>query len=78
VVEDGLGIVHGFWGLVNQGMEVQLVDNQAALVRDGRPLTEDAGVDFSDLNRVKAATTPPTTAPSTSANSAHPPARVSQ
>jgi hypothetical protein len=55
VVEDGLGIAHGFWGLVDEGMDVQLVDNQATLVRDGNPLIEDPSVDFSDLKRAEQA-----------------------
>jgi hypothetical protein len=49
VVEEELGIVDGFWGLVDQGVEVELVDNQATLVRDGSPLVVQPGVDFSDL-----------------------------
>jgi hypothetical protein len=55
VVEEGLGIVDGFWGLVDQGVEVRLVDNQATLVRDGRPLVEQPGVDFSDLMQAEEA-----------------------
>jgi len=55
VVEDGLGIARGFWGLVDQGMDVQLVNGQATLVRGGKPLFEDPGVDFSDLNRAEQA-----------------------
>jgi hypothetical protein len=49
VVEQELGIVNGFWGLVDQGVDVMLVDDQATLVRDGRPLVQHLGVDFSDL-----------------------------
>ncbi len=49
VVEEGLGITDGFWGLVEQGVEVKLVDDQATLVRHGRSLVEQADVDFSDL-----------------------------
>jgi hypothetical protein len=49
VVEEALGIAAGFWGLVDQGVEVELVDNQATLVRDGRPLLAEPGIDFSDL-----------------------------
>jgi hypothetical protein len=49
VVEEALAIADGFWGLVDQGVEVALVDNQATLVRDGRPLVEEVGIDFSDL-----------------------------
>jgi len=55
VVEDALGIVHGFWGLVNEGMDVQLIDNQVTLVRGGKPLIQDPRVDFSDLNRAEQA-----------------------
>jgi len=55
VVEEELGIVHGFWGLVDQGVEVELVDNQATLVRDGSPLVGQPGVDFSDLVRAEEA-----------------------
>jgi hypothetical protein len=49
VVEQELGIVNGFWGLVDEGVEVMMVDDQATLVRDGRPLVQQVGVDFSDL-----------------------------
>ncbi|HLM96944.1 MAG TPA: hypothetical protein VK283_11555 [Acidimicrobiales bacterium] len=55
VVEEELGIVDGFWGLVDQGVEVRLVDNQATLVRDGRPLVEQPGVAFTDLMRAEEA-----------------------
>ena len=48
VVEEGLGIDEGFWGLVERGVEVELVADQATLVRDGKPLVEQ-GTDFSDL-----------------------------
>jgi hypothetical protein len=51
VVEDGLGITDGFWGLVDQGTDVQLVNNQATLVRGGKPIVEDPSLDFSDLSR---------------------------
>ena len=43
VVESGLGIVDGFWGLVDGGVDVSLVDNQACLVREGRPLVDQPG-----------------------------------
>ncbi len=49
VVEEALGISKGFWGLVDQGVEVRLVDDQATLVRAGKPLVREVGVDFSDL-----------------------------
>src|SRR5580704_11867394 len=55
VVEEGLGIVEGFWGLVARGVEVTLVDDQATLVRNGRPLVEEVGIDFSDLVRAEEA-----------------------
>lgn len=49
VIEDELGWANGFWGLVDNGAEVSLMDNQATLVRNGRPLAEAPGVDFSGL-----------------------------
>jgi hypothetical protein len=49
VVEDGLGIDQGFWGLVAGGVDVRLIDNQATLVREGTPLVEQPGADFTDL-----------------------------
>lgn len=55
VVEEALGIARGFWGMVDAGMNVQLVDNQATLVHDGQPLVDDPSVDFSDLKRAEQA-----------------------
>jgi hypothetical protein len=55
VVEDGLALTEGFWGLVDQGVEVALVNNQATLVRDGTPLTEIAGANFSGLMQAEMA-----------------------
>ena len=55
VVEDALGIAHGFWGLLDEGVDVKLIDDQATLVRDGKPLIEDPSVDFTDLNRAEQA-----------------------
>jgi hypothetical protein len=55
VVEDGLGLGRGFWGLVAEGVEVTLVDNQATLVREGRPLATAPGVDLTDLRRAEEA-----------------------
>jgi hypothetical protein len=55
VVEEGLGIVEGFWGLVDRGFEVKFIDDHATLVRHGRPLVEEVGVDFSDLMRAEEA-----------------------
>jgi hypothetical protein len=55
VVEEVLGITQGFWGLVDQGVDVRLIDNQAVLVRDGKPIVQQVGVDFSDLLRAEEA-----------------------
>jgi hypothetical protein len=55
VVEDELDLTEGFWGLVDQGVDVGLVDNKATLMRDGRPLVEQIGVDFSGLTEAEAA-----------------------
>jgi hypothetical protein len=57
VVEDGLGIDHGFWGLVAGGVEVRLIDNQATLVREGKPLVGQPGAEFTDLRRAEEAVT---------------------
>jgi hypothetical protein len=54
VVEETLGIVDGFWGLVAQGVEVSLVDDQATLVRDGKPVAQEAGIDLSGLMAAEA------------------------
>jgi hypothetical protein len=55
VVETELGIANGFWGMVDRGAQVALIDNQATLVRHGRPLVEQPGIDFSDLRRAETA-----------------------
>jgi hypothetical protein len=52
VVEEMLQISNGFWGLVDQGMEVQLIDDQGTLVEDGRPLSEH--VQFNSIDLVRA------------------------
>lgn len=49
IVEKSLGIVNGFWGLVEQGTEVRLIDGQSTLVRGGRPLFEQSGYDLAGL-----------------------------
>ena len=49
VVEDGLGLSDGFWGLIDRHVDVGLVDEQATLMRDGTPLVEQPGVDLSGL-----------------------------
>jgi hypothetical protein len=55
VVEDELGLAEGFWGLVDQGVDVGLVNNQATLMWNGKPLIERVGVDFSGLNEAEEA-----------------------
>jgi len=55
VVEDGLELVDGFWGLVDQGVELRMVDNQATLLRDGKRLAGELGADFAGLNQAEAA-----------------------
>jgi len=55
VVEDELGLAEGFWGLIDQGVDVGLVSNKATLIRHGKPLMEHVGVDFSGLNEAEAA-----------------------
>jgi hypothetical protein len=49
VVEDGLGLSEGFWGLVDQHVDVGLVDDKPTLIRDGTPLIEQSGVEFAGL-----------------------------
>lgn len=49
VVEQELGLTDGFWGLVQGGAHVALVNDEATIVRDGRPLVDDPTVDFSGL-----------------------------
>jgi hypothetical protein len=55
VVEDELALTDGFWGLVDRGVEVGLVDNQATLMRNGKPLVEEVGVDLSGLVQAEGA-----------------------
>ncbi len=55
VVEDGLAMSDGFWGLVDRGADVTLVNNQATIVRDGRPLVDDTSVDWEGLRAAEAA-----------------------
>jgi hypothetical protein len=55
VVEDELALADGFWGMVAQRVEVALVNNQATLVRDGRPLADDPAADFAGLDQAEAA-----------------------
>jgi hypothetical protein len=55
VVEDGLGLSEGFWGLVDQHVDVGLVDNKPILMRDGKPLVEQPSVDFAGLTEAEEA-----------------------
>ena len=47
-VEQGLGLTDGFWGLLDAGADVVMVNDQAVLSRNGESLREPA-VDFSGL-----------------------------
>jgi len=55
VVEDGLDLPDGFWGQIDQHVDVRLIDNQATLVRDGRRLLEEPGIEFAGLRRAEEA-----------------------
>lgn len=55
VVEEELALTDGFWGLVDLGIEVGLVNNQATLMRDGAPLVEHAQLDLTGLMEAEAA-----------------------
>jgi hypothetical protein len=55
VIEELLHLRNGFWGLVEQGMEIRLIDNQGVLVKDGRPIFEHSAFDASDLIRAEQA-----------------------
>lgn len=49
IVEQELTIIDGFWGLVDDGAEVALLDNQATLMKGGQPLMQAPGADISGL-----------------------------
>ena len=53
IVEEALGLSEGFWGLVDQHVDVGLVHNAPTLMRDGRPLVERPDIDFSGLLRAE-------------------------
>jgi hypothetical protein len=55
VVEEELKLKDGFWGLVDRGVEVGLINNQARLIRDGTPLVEHPDVDLTGLMEAEAA-----------------------
>lgn len=50
VVERGLGMTDGFWGLIDGGANVVMVGDQAVLSRNGEPL-KPPDVDFRALSR---------------------------
>jgi hypothetical protein len=54
VVEQGIGLIDGFWGLIDDGADVVIAGDQAVLSRDGEPLREPA-VDFSGLVKAEEA-----------------------
>jgi len=53
VVESELGLTDGFWGLVDQGVDVGLVNDQATLVRSSRPLAQQAASTFRGCSKRK-------------------------
>jgi hypothetical protein len=53
IVEDALHMVDGFWGLVDRGVDVRVVDDRAELLLDGRPLTEHPDADFAGLMKAE-------------------------
>ncbi len=55
VVESGLEMRDGFWGLIDRGADVAVVDNEPTLVRGGRPLVEDTAFDGDGLRAAEAA-----------------------
>ena len=55
VVEDELALSDGFWGLVDQGVEVGLVDNEATLLKDGTPYAQQPDADLTGLLQAEAA-----------------------
>ena len=55
VVEQDLGLANGFWGLVDQGVDVRVTDDRADLLLDGKPLRECPGADFSGLMQAEEA-----------------------
>jgi hypothetical protein len=54
IVEEGLGLTDGFWGLIDNGADVVMVDDQAVLSRNGEPLREPL-LDFSGLVKAEEA-----------------------
>jgi hypothetical protein len=54
IVEEGLGLTDGFWGLIDDGADVVMGNDQAVLARDGEPLREPVA-DFSGLTKAEEA-----------------------
>lgn len=54
IVEEGLGLTDGFWGLIDDGADVVMVNDQAVLSRNGEPLREPL-VDFTGLVKAEEA-----------------------
>ncbi len=54
IVEDVLGLRDGFWGLVERGASVELINGEATLVRGGVPLAQQAGADLAGLRAAEA------------------------
>ena len=55
VVEDELKLPDGFWGLIDQGGQIEPINGQATLVHNGKPLVELSGSDFAGLMQAEAA-----------------------
>ncbi|ONH54706.1 hypothetical protein CcI49_30645 [Frankia sp. CcI49] len=55
VVEEGLDLTDGFWGLIDQGAYVVMVGDQAVLTRDGVPLAQRPDTGFAGLRRAEEA-----------------------
>lgn len=55
IVEAGLRMTDGFWGFVDQGVDVLMIEDQAILTRDGKPLAGQPGVDFTGLAKAEQA-----------------------
>jgi len=55
VVEEELKLSGGFWGLIDQGFEIAVVNGEGALLHNGRPLHEEAGSALSSLIEAEAA-----------------------
>ncbi len=55
VVEEELRLKDGFWGLIDRGVEVRLVNNEATLIRDGKRLVAHPEVDLTGLMEAEAA-----------------------